>query len=75
MSAQLLPQEAADHIERMARGVSLSSRKMGRHEWSYKNEYNGAERRLVPHVGLIERFKKVNIEVELGFPAASPAVT
>jgi formate dehydrogenase beta subunit len=37
---------------------------MGMHEWSYKNEYNGAERRLVPHVGLIERFKKVNVEVE-----------
>jgi len=27
------------------------------------------ERRLVPHVGLVERFKKINIEVELGFTA------
>ena len=26
--------------ERLPRGVSLSSRKMGMHEWSYKNEYN-----------------------------------
>jgi formate dehydrogenase (NADP+) beta subunit len=60
--------------ERMPRGVSLSSRKMGMHEWSYKNEYNGAERRLVPHVGLIERFKKVNIEVELGFTAEQAAL-
>jgi formate dehydrogenase beta subunit len=60
--------------ERMARGMSLSSRKMGMHEWSYKNEYNGAERRLVPHVGLIERFKKVNIEVELGFTAEQAAL-
>ena len=25
---------------RMPRGVTLSSRKMGMHEWSYKNEYN-----------------------------------
>jgi NADPH-dependent glutamate synthase beta subunit-like oxidoreductase len=60
--------------ERLPRGVSLSSRKMGMHEWSYKNEYNGAERRLVPHVGLIERFKKVNIEVELGFTAEQAAL-
>jgi NADPH-dependent glutamate synthase beta subunit-like oxidoreductase len=59
---------------RMPRGVALSSRKMGMHEWSYKNEYNGAERRLVPHVGLIERFKKVNVEVELGFTAEQAAL-
>ncbi|MGA2364750.1 MAG: FAD-dependent oxidoreductase [Steroidobacteraceae bacterium] len=60
--------------ERMARGVTLSSRKMGIHEWSYKNEYNGIERRLVPHVGLVERFKKINIEVELGFTAEQAAL-
>jgi NADPH-dependent glutamate synthase beta subunit-like oxidoreductase len=60
--------------ERPARGVTLSSRKMGMHEWAYKNEYNGVERRLVPHVGLIERFKKINIEVELGFTAEQAAL-
>ena len=59
---------------RMPRGVTLSSRKMGMHEWSYKNEYNAAERRLVPHVGLVERFKKVNVEVELGFTAEQAAL-
>jgi formate dehydrogenase beta subunit len=59
---------------RMPRGVTLSSRKMGMHEWSYKNEYNGAERRLVPHVGLIERFKRVDVEVELGFTAEQAAL-
>ena len=59
---------------RMPRGVTLSSRKMGIHEWSYKNEYNGIERRLVPHVGLVERFKKINIEVELGFSAEQAAL-
>jgi NADPH-dependent glutamate synthase beta subunit-like oxidoreductase len=59
---------------RMPRSVTLSSRKMGMHEWSYKNEYNGAERRLVPHVGLIDRFKKVNVEVELGFTAEQAAL-
>jgi formate dehydrogenase (NADP+) beta subunit len=60
--------------ERMPRGLSLSSRKMGMHEWAYKNEYNGVERRLVPHVGLLERFKKINIEVELGFTAEEAAL-
>ncbi len=59
---------------RMPRGVTLSSRKMGMHEWSYKNEYNGVERRLVPHVGLLERFKKINVEVELGFTAEQAAL-
>jgi ferredoxin len=48
-------------------GVTLSSRKMGMHEWSYKNDYAPLERRLMPHVSLKERFKKLNIEVELGF--------
>jgi formate dehydrogenase (NADP+) beta subunit len=59
---------------RMPRGVTLASRKMGMHEWSYKNEYNAVERRLVPHVGLIERFKKINVEVELGFTAEQAAL-
>ena len=40
---------------------------MGMHEWAYANDYNPAERRLMPHVSLKERFKKLNIEVELGF--------
>jgi NADPH-dependent glutamate synthase beta subunit-like oxidoreductase len=60
--------------DRMPRGVTLSSRKMGMHEWSYKNEYNAVERRLMPHVGLIERFKKINVEVELGFTAEQAAL-
>ncbi len=49
--------------------VTLSSRKMGIHEWAYKNDYNPVERRLMPHVSLKERFRKLNIEVELGFTA------
>ena len=51
--------------------LNLSSRKMGLHEWSYKNDYNPVERRLVPHVSLKERFKQINIEVELGFDAGA----
>jgi len=53
--------------DRLPNGVNLQSRKMGMHEWSYANDYNPTERRLMPHVALKERFKKLNIEVELGF--------
>jgi formate dehydrogenase beta subunit len=56
-------------MERLPPGVNLQSRKMGMHEWAYANDYNPAERRLMPHVSLKERFKKLNIEVELGFTA------
>jgi formate dehydrogenase (NADP+) beta subunit len=55
--------------ERLPPGVNLQSRKMGMHEWSYANDYAPVERRLMPHVSLKERFKKLNIEVELGFTA------
>jgi formate dehydrogenase beta subunit len=55
--------------ERLPPGVNLQSRKMGMHEWSYSNDYTPVERRLMPHVSLKERFKKINIEVELGFTA------
>ncbi|HET7755870.1 MAG TPA: FAD-dependent oxidoreductase [Steroidobacteraceae bacterium] len=55
--------------ERLAPGMNLQSRKMGMHEWSYSNDYTPVERRLMPHVSLKERFKKLNIEVELGFTA------
>src|SRR5438270_564037 len=53
--------------ERLPPGMNLHSRKMGMHEWSYANDYSPVERRLMPHVSLKERFKKLNIEVELGF--------
>lgn len=48
-------------------GINLSTQKMGMHEWSYSNDYDPAARRLMPHVDLKERFKKLDIEVELGF--------
>jgi formate dehydrogenase beta subunit len=59
--------------ERPLRGMRLQSRKMGMKEWSYKNDYNPLERRLVPHVSLKERFKQLNVEVELGFDAERAA--
>ncbi len=56
-----------DINERLPHGMNLASQKMGMHEWSFSNDYNPAERRLMPHVDLKERFKKLDIEVELGF--------
>jgi len=53
--------------DRLPRGVNLQSAKMGIHEWSYSNDYDPASRRMMPHVDLKERFKKLDIEVELGF--------
>ncbi|HEX7719331.1 MAG TPA: FAD-dependent oxidoreductase, partial [Woeseiaceae bacterium] len=53
--------------DRLPHGMNLSSQKMGMHEWSFSNNYDPAERRLMPHVELRERFKKIDIEVELGF--------
>ena len=41
--------------------------KMGIHEWSFSNAFDGSERTMMPHVSLKERFQKLNIEVELGF--------
>jgi len=58
-----------DLHERLPRGVNLASQKMGLHEWSFSNDYDAASRRLMPHVDLKERFKKIDIEVELGFTA------
>ena len=55
--------------DRLPVGVNLASQKMGMHEWSYSNDYDPAARRLMPHVDLKERFKKLDIEVELGFTA------
>ncbi len=55
--------------ERLPVGMRLDSQKMGMHEWSYSNDYDPAARRLMPHVDLKKRFKKLDIEVELGFTA------
>jgi len=55
--------------DRLPVAINLASQKMGMHEWSYSNDYDPAARRLMPHVDLKERFKKIDIEVELGFTA------
>ena len=62
-----------DLHDRLPFGLNLISQKMGMHEWSYSNDYEGMARRLVPHIDLKERFKKLDVEVELGFSAEQAA--
>jgi len=59
--------------ERPAAGMKLMSQKMGISEWSYHNDYNPVHRQKMKHVDLAERFRKLNIEVELGFDAEQTA--
>ena len=59
--------------DRLPDGLNLASQKMGMHEWSFSNDYDGSTRGLMPHVDLKERFKKIDIEVELGFTAEQAA--
>jgi len=65
--------QGEDLHDRLPFGLNLVSQKMGMHEWSYSNNYDGSARRLVPHVDLKQRFKKLDIEVELGFTAEQAA--
>jgi NADPH-dependent glutamate synthase beta subunit-like oxidoreductase len=62
-----------DLLDRLPDGLNLSTQKMGMHEWSYSNAYDSGARKLVPHVDLKERFRKLDIEVELGFSAEQAA--
>jgi NADPH-dependent glutamate synthase beta subunit-like oxidoreductase/ferredoxin len=55
--------------ERPGQSMNLESTKMGIHQWSYSNDYSVAKRAKMQHVDLAERFRRLNIEVELGFDA------
>ena len=65
--------EGVPLAERPAYGMNLVTQKMGISEWSYKNDYSAALRQKMKHVDLVERFNKMNIEVELGFTAEQAA--
>ena len=54
-------------------GMTLASTKMGISEWAYHNDYNPSQRQKMKHVDLVERFKKLTIEVEMGFDAEQTA--
>ena len=60
-------------MERPPQRMNLISQKMGLSEWSYHNDYNPAPRQKMRHVDLVERFEKLDIEVELGFTAEQTA--
>jgi NADPH-dependent glutamate synthase beta subunit-like oxidoreductase/ferredoxin len=53
--------------DRPPHGVHLTSQKMGMSEWSYSNDYNPVHRQKMKHIDLTERFRKMSVEVELGF--------
>jgi ferredoxin len=55
--------------ERPADTMTLSSTKMGLHEWAYSNNYSPAARQKMKHVEMPLRFSKMTIEVEQGFTA------
>lgn len=53
--------------ERPEPGATLVSQKMGIHEWSYSNNYDGQQRTQVPHAELAKSIRNLKMEVELGF--------
>jgi formate dehydrogenase beta subunit len=53
--------------ERPPQGMTLTSTKMGLHEWAYSNNYSGALRQKMKHVEMPMRFSNMTIEVEEGF--------
>ena len=61
-------------LERPEYGMNLVSQKMGLHSWSYGSEYDPSQRAKMNHVDLAERFKALEVEVELGFDAEQTAV-
>jgi ferredoxin len=60
-----------DVAERPAPGVTLTSQKMGIHEWSYDNEIHADMRYKVPWRDIKITLKNVKAEVELGFDVAT----
>jgi NADPH-dependent glutamate synthase beta subunit-like oxidoreductase len=53
--------------ERKAPSMTLTSTKMGLHEWAYSNNYDESKRQKMVHVELPKRFKDMTTEVEVGF--------
>ena len=53
--------------ERPPQGQTLTSTKMGLHEWAYSNNYDPSIRQKMTHVDLPVRFAKMTVEVEEGF--------
>ena len=56
-----------DIKERPLPEVSISSQKMGIHEWSYDNDVSADKRYKVPHRDKVVALKDIRTEVELGY--------
>jgi ferredoxin len=54
--------------------MTLTSTKMGLHEWAYSNNYDPSQRVKMRHVEMPLRFKKMTIEVEEGFTGEQTGV-
>ena len=59
--------QGEDVHDRPPPGFSLTSQKMGIHEWSYDNDISNDARFRVPQRDKVESLKDVRLEVELGF--------
>jgi formate dehydrogenase beta subunit len=59
--------QGQDVTERPPHGMTLTSTKMGLHEWAYSNNYDPVQRQKMKHVSLPVRFSKMTVEVEEGF--------
>ena len=53
--------------DRPPHGGTLTSTKMGLHEWAYSNNYDPSQRVKMVHVDMPQRFSDMTIEVEKGF--------
>jgi formate dehydrogenase beta subunit len=56
-----------DLHDRPPYGMNLVTQKMGLHEWSYSNYYDGADRTPMRFAELKERVASLDVEAELGF--------
>ena len=59
--------------ERPPVGMTLVSAKVGMHSWAYANDYDSSKRAKMQHQELVERFRTIDVEVELGFTAEQAA--
>jgi formate dehydrogenase (NADP+) beta subunit len=59
--------------ERPPVGMTLVSAKVGMHSWAYANDYDTSKRAKMQHQDLVDRFRSIDAEVELGFTAEQAA--
>jgi formate dehydrogenase beta subunit len=65
--------QALPLTDRLPWGMNLTSAKLGMHAWEYSNDYEPAPRTKMIHADLVQRFARLDVEVELGFTAEQTA--